>query len=162
MSEKNFENKMLTDKELIEIVTRAPDEIECADAYLHFVEDLATLVTTHFGGDVDRVSPPEEGFLDEDEMIYRCDNCGKVHEEDEFVPLDRCRHLFERLTPGGKVPDGECTDCGAFVYREKREIDSEYIAVISHNECVPADGWVYSKYDPDIDWNNHEEEETSE
>lgn len=44
---------------------------------------------------------------------YRCDNCEKVCQEDELVPL---RDLRLRLEPGDFVPDGECAACGAAVF----------------------------------------------
>jgi len=43
--------KVLTDKEMIDIIIRAPQEIDYQDSYLHFLECLAELITTHFGGD---------------------------------------------------------------------------------------------------------------
>lgn len=49
-------------------------------------------------------------------MKYKCDNCGKELDEKEFIPLEECDGLTQRLTPGGVVPDGECPDCRAFVY----------------------------------------------
>ncbi len=44
--------KILTDKEMLDIIRRAVDEseIDCGDSYTHFLEDLAELITTHFGG----------------------------------------------------------------------------------------------------------------
>ena len=45
--------KILTDKEMGQIVfdaTHRNDVIECADAYLHFLEDLGELIAAHFGG----------------------------------------------------------------------------------------------------------------
>jgi len=35
------------------------DLIDCADAYEHFLEDLAGLICSHFGGESGTVSPPE-------------------------------------------------------------------------------------------------------
>jgi len=148
-----LQNKLLTDKELIAIVNKAPDEIECADAYKHFLESLAELVTNHFGGDVVSVSMP----VDESLVQYRCDSCGKTCDgvTGEIRPIEECVDLFERLDPGSTVPHGECFDCGAFVYAVPH-IDGEWIAKIAHNECVPSDGWVYNEFDPDIDWNQEE------
>lgn len=154
------DTKLLTDAELADIVCRASDEIECSDGYKHFLEDLAALVTKHFGGDVVYVNGPVDEC--EHEERYRCDNCeavyirhpdGEVGENGEFTPLEECKDLLMRLTPGSPVPDGECVKCEerAFVYRE-REIDTCWVAGIAHNECVPDGGWVYSDYDTDIDW----------
>ena len=47
-------SKVLTDKEMADIVRRAVDDdslIECEDSYLHFLEDLAQLIASHFGGE---------------------------------------------------------------------------------------------------------------
>jgi len=35
--------------------------------------------------------------------------------------LEDLPHLAERLTPGSQVPDGECPECGAFVYLARVE-----------------------------------------
>ena len=54
--------KVLTDKELADIVCRATrDEsvICCADSYAHFLEDLAQLVCDHFGGERGGVGEPD-------------------------------------------------------------------------------------------------------
>ena len=146
--------KILTDLEVIDIIKRAPDEIECADAYQYFLEDLAALVAKHFGGEVDMVSGPE---YEAEYKRYVCDSCGKVYEDEvEFIQLVDCNHLTERLTPGSPVPNGECGECGAFVY-EDPEIDTMWIVGMQHNSVVPDDGWVYSRYDTDIDWKRKQE-----
>jgi hypothetical protein len=43
-------SKILTDKEMIDIIKRAPDEIDERDSYMHFLEALADLICDHFGG----------------------------------------------------------------------------------------------------------------
>jgi hypothetical protein len=43
--------KVLKVEEMIDIVSRAPREIDDLDSYRHFLEDLAGLITTHFGGE---------------------------------------------------------------------------------------------------------------
>jgi len=53
--------KILTDKELGEIVWKAThdeDLIDCADSYAHFLEDLGDLICTHFGGERGSVGEP--------------------------------------------------------------------------------------------------------
>jgi hypothetical protein len=52
--------KIITDKEMAEIIHKAVngDLIDCADAYRHFLEDLAGLISNHFGGDVRNISGP--------------------------------------------------------------------------------------------------------
>ena len=42
--------KILRDSEMIDIIRRAPEEIDCFDAYTHFIEDLGDLIADHFGG----------------------------------------------------------------------------------------------------------------
>lgn len=44
--------KVLTDREMLDIVRRAivENEIDCADSYQHFLEDLGELIAKHFGG----------------------------------------------------------------------------------------------------------------
>jgi len=46
----------------------------------------------------------------------RCDNCDWTGPEGVIRWLEDLPGLADRLTPGGQVPDGECPECGAFVY----------------------------------------------
>jgi len=52
--------KILTDAELLHIVTTCivGGEIDDRDQYMRFLEDLAQVVTSHFGGRLGTVSPP--------------------------------------------------------------------------------------------------------
>ncbi len=149
------DTKQLTDREMIEIIASAPDEIECADAYRHFLEDLGTLIADHFGGERGMVTEPDT--LPETRIAYICDNCEKIHDfPEQVIPLFKMEDLSLRLTVGSEVPHGECHECGAMVY--KRELlespgEMEWMCGFHHNECVPEDGWVYSRYDKDINWN---------
>jgi len=45
-------SKVLTDKEALEIIRLAviDGEIDCADSYQYFLEDLGYLIARHFGG----------------------------------------------------------------------------------------------------------------
>jgi hypothetical protein len=55
--------KVLLDRELGEIISRAtqdPSIIDCADSYEYFLEDLAELVCTHFGGTRGNVAMPDD------------------------------------------------------------------------------------------------------
>lgn len=54
----------------------------------------------------------------------RCDDCGKLWDIGNIVPLDECECLVERLEPGCEVPAGECPDedCHAFCYLEAQEV----------------------------------------
>jgi len=57
--------KILTDKEMSEIISRAVNDlstIDCSGAYEHFLEDLADLICTHFGGTAGTVSPPDDAL----------------------------------------------------------------------------------------------------
>ena len=94
--------KMLKDKEMADIIYRAvhdDGEIICDDSYAHFLEDLAKLITKHFGGEV-------------------------------------------KNAPSYDEHDGLGWMAGFHV-----------------NECVPADGGIFAKYDTDVTWKNGEEVE---
>lgn len=60
--------KILTDKELGEIIyltTHDPAIIDDRDSYEHFLEDLGTLITDHFGGErggVDKIPLDELNY----------------------------------------------------------------------------------------------------
>ena len=56
-------SKILKDSEMIDIIRRAPEEIDCGDSYLHFLEDLGTLIADHFGGDFMRAEFVPTGSL---------------------------------------------------------------------------------------------------
>lgn len=43
-------SKLLTDRDMIDIVRRAPTEIDDQDSYLRFLDGLADLISDHFGG----------------------------------------------------------------------------------------------------------------
>lgn len=52
-------------------------------------------------------------------MYVECDDCGwtaNIADDDETFGLHTVHHLYERLTPGGVVPAGECPSCGSFAY----------------------------------------------
>jgi hypothetical protein len=53
--------KILTDDELLEIITKTVKgaEIDDRDQHRRFLEDLARVVTAHFGGDPGSVRGPE-------------------------------------------------------------------------------------------------------
>jgi hypothetical protein len=64
--------KILKAAELADIVRRAVEdknEIECADAYAHFLEDLGELICTHFGGVRGAVGMPD---YPGDELGWTC------------------------------------------------------------------------------------------
>ena len=42
--------KILTDCEMIDIIKKAPQEIDDSDQYRHFLESLGDLIAEHFGG----------------------------------------------------------------------------------------------------------------
>lgn len=57
--------KILTDKEIADIVRRAIHEPEIDDVhqYLEFLTDISEVITNHFGGDFSSVGyDPEEGY----------------------------------------------------------------------------------------------------
>ena len=51
-----------------------------------------------------------EGGCEDDEPRYECQDCGRMHAEEEMLPLKR---VFERVAPGEPMPAGECCECGA-------------------------------------------------
>jgi hypothetical protein len=63
--------KILKDTEMADIIRRAvnDDEIDCADAYSHFLEDLGDLISAHFGSDRGCVSGPD---YPGDELGWTC------------------------------------------------------------------------------------------
>lgn len=48
-----------------------------------------------------------------------CGSCAWDGPEPIMIPLEQCRHLNDRLTPGDEVPAGECPECFAFCYLVK-------------------------------------------
>lgn len=79
---------------------------------------------------------------------YQCDNCDfSTDNEEDFPTLSEVHHLGERLDPGSVVPDGECPECGAFVYaaqdRTYRDADSKLMDVsrslLTLNRAFEAD-----------------------
>lgn len=144
-----LDGKQLTETEMVDIIARASKEIECADAYRHFLESLGDLICDHFGGNRGHVTSPCD---DGRRKMFVCDNCGKIHyKESEFKPLEECVDLFQRLTPAMLVPNGEC-ECGAFIH-EKVDDEDKWMCGFDHNECIPSDGGVFAQYDRDIEWN---------
>lgn len=47
-----------------------------------------------------------------------CANCNweGTDEDEDFMPLEECSDLQQRLDPGCEVPAGECCNCGSFCY----------------------------------------------
>jgi len=78
-------SKVLTDKEALEIIRLAviDEEIDCADSYQYFLEDLGKLIAKHFGGQFTSASTP---LMDEgnDAETRHC----LLFAYDEFVPPD--------------------------------------------------------------------------
>lgn len=69
-------NKILTDRDLIDIVNQAKDYFDCEDSYMYFLDDLAQLLTSHFGGGLIAVLTSKNGGY-------------KIHiSHDEAVPKD--------------------------------------------------------------------------
>lgn len=63
--------KILQDKEMADVIQRAvhDDEIDDADAYARFLEDLGELICTHFGGTRGAVGGPD---FPGDELGWTC------------------------------------------------------------------------------------------
>lgn len=75
-------------------------------------------------------------------VLSRCDNCGKVHLEEN---LAEAKHLSMRTEPGGTIPSGECPDCGALCYPLKDDELAE-LAPANHDTSVMV-GVIHG-----IDW----------
>lgn len=45
--------------------------------------------------------------------LHKCDNCGRII---EVVALNGITDLFERISPGGVVPSGQCPWCDCLCY----------------------------------------------
>ena len=54
----------------------------------------------------------------------KCDNCGSIFDGEESLAhrFPEIPHLAERIEPGGIVPAGDCTECGALVYLEPKAV----------------------------------------
>lgn len=66
--------KILTGREVCQIVLNAPDLIDDGDQYEKFITELAVLITEHFGGSVGLVQYVEENINDITVAIRRDDN----------------------------------------------------------------------------------------
>jgi hypothetical protein len=44
----------------------------------------------------------------------KCDNCGKIFADGEMKEIE---HLSERVAAGGKMPSGECGECGSLCFQ---------------------------------------------
>jgi len=90
--------KILTDKEMIDIIKRAPEEIDDGDQYLAFLESLGDLIAEHFGG--------KRGGVDfEEELGYNC----AFHVSEE-VPSDG--GVFQKYDRDVLWIDGRETEYG--------------------------------------------------
>lgn len=55
--------KILTDKEMVFIISNACDKIDDKDQYMNFLEDLGTIIADHFGGNKGTVDyNPDDGL----------------------------------------------------------------------------------------------------
>jgi hypothetical protein len=50
-----------------------------------------------------------ERNMESNEPRYECQNCGRMHTEEELRPL---QHAEQRVSPGEPMPAGECCECG--------------------------------------------------
>lgn len=64
-------SKLLTDREMIDIIRRAPTEIDDQDSYLCFLDGLADLISDHFGG-THTSSGYDEDMQQEEGTGYAC------------------------------------------------------------------------------------------
>lgn len=104
--------KILTDAELKDIICRAidGDEIECSDAYTHFLEDLGTLIADHFGGERGTVEYCEDIERDGSKGAYTV-----AFNVNECVPDDGGVYAMydtDVQWENGKETEPERCDCG--------------------------------------------------
>lgn len=80
--------------------------------------------------EIDNYTPTDETGQSE------CGDCGEVWADDDIKSLCDIHHLWERISPGGTVPSGECpgVDCGALCYptdkpatKKREDKDSEEV-----------------------------------
>lgn len=77
-----------------------------------------------------------------------CDNCGKMFPPGWGQDLNKIPDILTRLTPGGQVPTGECTECNALTYyknldsltaqeaaREQHRIDADDFQELEESEA---------------------------
>lgn len=69
--------------------------------------------------------------------LHRCDNCGKVHSD---ITLVEAKDLSMRTEPGGVIPSGECSDCGALCYPIVFEESNHEDGSMSDQEYVEKGG----------------------
>lgn len=69
--------------------------------------------------------------------LHRCDNCCKVHSDETLVDA---KDLSMRTEPGGVIPSGECSDCGALCYPIVFEESSHEEGSLSDAEYVEKGG----------------------
>jgi hypothetical protein len=74
---------------------------------------------------------------DENEPIDVCDNC---HKEWKRGMLCEVKDYFQRVEPGGVVPSGECSECGALCY--PKEVFDRPL-----KEWMQESAWIYQKED---------------
>jgi DNA-directed RNA polymerase subunit RPC12/RpoP len=105
-------------------------------------------------------------------MNMKCGNCGKVFSSESELAcvVADIPNLFERIEPGGEVPNGECPDCGALVYPhangEPKVLTCPSCGVedsIAEIDLIPgyakihgisADGSFEWAGGTEVDWNN--------
>jgi hypothetical protein len=89
--------KILTDKELFEIISSAYGEIDDKDQYEIFLKDLGDVICMHFGGDRGCVSYMDDG------LGYTC-----AFHINETVPSDG--GVFKKYDPDVVWKDGVETE----------------------------------------------------
>lgn len=61
-----------------------------------------------------------EGGCEDNEPRYECQNCGRMHTEEELKPLQNAE---QRVARGEVMPAGECCECGSACH-EAEEADA--------------------------------------
>lgn len=89
----------------------------------------------------------EESDDDEsNEPRYECQNCGRMHTEEELKPL---QHAEQRVLTGDQMPAGECCECGSACHEVE---DSD-----TGKECTCASrSWYGPQHDSACDFAGEE------
>jgi len=76
-----------------------------------------------------------------EEGQHRCDNCGKAWTGPQLEGMD---DFFERVTPGGVMPSGQCPGCGSLCFPvEKNEAAvEEVMAFVKGLKNPDSDAWL--------------------
>jgi len=86
-------------------------------------------------------------------MKHRCDNCGVEWDLEDLQPI---KDLHQRVDPGGVMPSGECPDCGALCYPEKkRRKRPGHLGCAAYPNCDVDPNGCSVVMGSDMEWYGH-------